>query len=163
MKKKSISPNEFRKLFYLSQHSERCVCNGRATTQIQQLQFVTIMRKTFARVIGDFLAMLKIEGLDRIAVLGKRGQRLVAHCLTPAKAELAQEAPATSENVIGRCFSVTAVALHNYLAKFSTTVPSMSIWNSKRSTFCQLEPSSANTFHIFDTWAHLWTAKKTLF
>ena len=41
------------------------------------------------------------------------------------------------------------------LAKFSTTMPSMSTWNSKRSTFCQLEPSRASTFHALDTWAHL--------
>ena len=27
-----------------------------------------------------------------------------------------------------------------------------STWNSKRSTFCQLEPSSAKTFQDFDTW-----------
>lgn len=36
-------------------------------------------------------------------------------------------------------------------AMFSTTMPSMSIWNSKRSTYCQLEPSSASTFHARET------------
>lgn len=37
-------------------------------------------------------------------------------------------------------------------AMFSTTTPSMSIWNSKRSTYCQLEPSRAKIFQALETY-----------
>ena len=40
-------------------------------------------------------------------------------------------------------------------AMFSTTMPSMSIWNSNRSTYCQLDPSRAKMFHALDTYENI--------
>jgi hypothetical protein len=42
---------------------------------------------------------------------------------------------------------------------FSTTMPSMSIWNSNRSTYCQLDPSRAKMFHALDTYKNTQVSK----
>jgi len=72
---------------------------------------------------------------DVVAKLGKGGQGVIANGLAASKAELAEEASTPTGYVFDNdAFDVDL--------------------DSKRSTYCQLEPSSASTFHARETCAH---------
>jgi hypothetical protein len=49
------------------------VGDGGAAAEVQVLQLVTVEGQTLAGAVGDLLAVLQGERLDRIAVLPKKG------------------------------------------------------------------------------------------
>ena len=94
----------------------------------------------------------QVEGLNVAAVGGEAAEGGVAHILMDVNHKLQSKQQSCSL----RTWQPLRLRLlrkpPHLLARFSTTVPSMSTWNSNKSTFCQFEPSRANTFQGLLTW-----------
>ena len=135
--------------------SERVVSEVGTGWDVESVKLGTVGGQAVQGLVGQLAAGGQVQRLNVAAVGGEAAEGRVANILqTRVMKDQTSTAwfNSTKCSFLQLCCTWQPLRLRllrkppHLFARFSTTVPSMSTWNSNKSTFCQLEPSRANTF-----------------